>query len=64
MQVVLLCLAPRLFSLSAFLCPVFHFGDCPQKARLVNSTIARALVEENKTVTAACSLSQKGSQYL
>lgn len=43
------------FPLSAFLCPAFHSGDRPQKARLVIVTVVRALVEGNRTWTEACS---------
>lgn len=46
------------FPLSAFLCPAFHFGDCPQKARLVNATTVRALVE-GRTWTEACSFPER-----
>lgn len=47
------------FPLSAFLCPAFHFRDFPQKARLVNATMVRALVEGTRTWTEACSFPER-----
>lgn len=57
--VILLCLAPLLFSLSAFLCLAFHLGDCISKARHVNSIRTRSLLEWKETLTRACSCPRK-----
>lgn len=54
MWVILLYLAPKLLSLSAFQYLAFHFGACTWKAKHVNSIRERTLLEWKKTLTQAC----------
>lgn len=50
-QVILLCLVPKLLSLSAFPCLAFHFGKCTWKAKHVNSTRETTPLEWRRTLT-------------